>query len=249
MSKFFAKINGLFSPEFKAKIKRLLFCTLMGKEPVHFLHISKTGGTALQVALHKHTVTKKYALEFHPHRVRLRDIPAGEKVIFFLRDPVTRFVSGFYTRLRCGQPRNYTPWSPKEEEAFKKFDTPNKLALALGSDDLEVQQSAVKAMQSIGHVNKTFLDWFESEAYFTSRLEDVFFIGFQETFNVDFGRLKAKLGTPEKVHLPTDDVQAHKAPRGLDTSLDEKAVENIKAWYTQDYAFIDLCRRIRSENQ
>jgi hypothetical protein len=166
----------------------------------------------------------------------------GEKVIFFVRDPVTRFVSGFYTRWRHG--RNNAPWSPKEAIAFNKYDTPNKLALALSSDDPEEKESAIQAMRGIGHINWSMISWFESQDYFLSRISDIFFIGFQENLNEDFERLKAKLGTPKIVQLPTDDVRAHRTPNKFDRNLEEKAIENIKAWYAEDYEFISLCKQV-----
>ncbi len=45
----------------------------------------------------------------------LRNITEGEGIIFFLRDPTSRFVSGFYSRQRQGQPRYYSPWSSDEK--------------------------------------------------------------------------------------------------------------------------------------
>lgn len=237
-----SRLKALLPTDFKRSLSRLLFVTILRKQPVHFIHVSKTGGTALQIALYKHAVTKRYALELHTHSTKLRDIPVGEKVIFFLRDPVTRYVSGFYTRWRHG--RDNSPWTPKEEKAFKQFDTPNKLALALSSEDPEEKQSAIQAMRGIGHINTPIVKWFESQEYFLSRLDDIFFFGFQETLNEDFERLKAKLGTPKKVQLPSDDRNAHRTPDGFDKKLHEKAVENIKAWYAKDYEFIALCRQV-----
>lgn len=231
----------------KRQIKKLFYCILLKKKFVHFIHVSRTGGTAVKVTFQNHRETKNYVLEFHNHRVKLKDIPTGEKIVFFVRDPVTRFVSGFYTRWRCGRPRNNTPWSPNEEKAFRQFDTPNKLAVALSSEDANERESAIKAMKNIRHVNSSFWDWFENESYFLSRREDIFFFGFQENLQEDFERLKSKLGTPETVILPTDGIQTHRTPPGLDTTLVEEAVTNIKAWYARDYDFILLCKKLSKE--
>ena len=91
---------------------------------VHFLHISKTGGTAVKHALHDSLALTRCALLLHGHRVKLMDVPDGEKAAFFLRDPVSRFCSGFYSRKRQGRPRFDFPWSPAEELAFGRFSTP-----------------------------------------------------------------------------------------------------------------------------
>jgi len=55
---------------------------------LHLLHIPKTGGTALALALYGHVVR-------HGHTVRLDALPAGGQAIVFVRDPVARFVSAF----------------------------------------------------------------------------------------------------------------------------------------------------------
>lgn len=237
-------ISTLIPSKVRRNIKKTLYFTILKKKPVHFIHIPKTGGTAIQVALHKNAITKNFFLEFHNHNKKLSDIPVGEKVIFFVRDPVTRFSSGFYTRWRRGKPRNYSPWTPGEKKAFEKFNTLNSLALALSSDDADEKKMAVNAMKSIGHVNTSFWNWFESESYFLSRLDDIFFFGYQESLDKDFEQLKEKLEIPKRVKLPTTDVGTHRTPPGLDTSLDEKAIANLKTWYTADYEFLALCRQI-----
>jgi len=72
---------------------------------VHFLHIGKTGGTAI-----KHAIGSAQAsisgdgaglpcvVHLHRHAVRLRDVPAGERFFFFVRDPLEltmKVVAGF----------------------------------------------------------------------------------------------------------------------------------------------------------
>jgi hypothetical protein len=214
-------------------------------KPVHFLHIGKTGGTAVKHALKGHVDTGYYKVQLHPHGVRLRDIPVGEKVFFILRDPISRFISGFNSRKRKGQPRHHFPWSPGEEIAFKLFDTPNALGKALLSENEEIRNRAVEAMHSIQHVNSTYSNWLESRPYFLSRIADIFSIGFQETLAADFAILKKKLGLPETVDLPQDEVQSHRSPRDLDTHLDKEVIENLQRYYADDYDFIELCRKWR----
>ena len=70
------------------------------QEVVHILHIRKTGGSAVKESLGPYTMTDKFRIKLHGHSFTLKDVPKGEKVVFFLRDPFTRFVSGFYSRKR-----------------------------------------------------------------------------------------------------------------------------------------------------
>jgi hypothetical protein len=141
-------------------------------------------------------------------------------------------------------PRNDMPWNKFEERAFSQFKTPNELATALSSNDVNKRESAIRAMKNIRHVNSSFLDWFDSEPYLLSRLDDIFFFGFQETLDEDFRRLKGKLGIPQHVALPTNDIQTHRTPKELDTELNKTAIMNVKSWYSQDYKFLQLCKQL-----
>lgn len=223
------------------------FFTPPKKRTVHFLHIGKTGGTAIKHALIGASPGRRYCLQLHKHRVRLRNVPEGEKVIFFVRDPIGKFVSGFYSRMRQGRPRYSNPWSLQEEIAFARFQTPNELATSLSADGEERRLAAREAMKGIGHVRASYWDWFENEDYFLSRRPDFFFIGFQESATRDFEELKRKLNLPAPLQLPTDEVSAHRTPSALDKRLDATAIENLRSWYKRDYAFLDLCRWMAKE--
>ncbi len=214
------------------------------EQSVHFLHIGKTGGTAVKYAISQHIADDNCCrIFFHPHTVRLCDIPKGEKVIFFLRDPISRFVSGFYSRQRQGKPRYHSPWNESERVAFERFETPNQLALALSSLDADKKSQAESAMQVIEHVRNSYKNWFVSEDYFKSRLSDILFIGFQESLTEDFEILKPIIGLPNSAQLPIDDTLAHRNSIQLDKTLEEGAVANLKNWYNDDHQFVAFCKR------
>ena len=209
----------------------------------HLLHIGKTGGTAIKTALEHHARGAHYTLAVHPHRFALADVPASEYAVFFLRDPMSRFISGFHSRKRQGAPRYHFPWSPEEALAFGRFDTPNDLALSLSSPDPDVRQAARDGMRSIKHVRDGFAHWLGSVEYLEQRRSGLLFIGFQEHLTEDFDALKRVLGCPD-VALPTDEMAAHRAPAGLDRHLEPQAIENLSAWYAEDYRILSVCRRI-----
>ncbi len=215
-----------------------------GREIVHQLHIGKTAGTAARYVFDQCPVTERYVLHFHSHDYRLRDVPPGDKVVFFLRDPIARFVSGFYSRQRKGLPRVHVPWSAEERAAFEYFETPNQLALALSSEDQAQRQRAERAMSAIKHVRSSYWYWFDNEAYLRSRWSDVLFVGYQENFDRDIARLQALLGIPADIRPPTDDVAAHRNPDDVDRRLEQKAVENLRLWYRNDYEFLRICRSL-----
>ena len=239
-------ISGLLS-RIKHQLKLALY-RMQGKKFVHFLHIGKTGGSAIKHALRQYTAANRYVLFLHSHSIGLTNISRGASIMFVVRDPISRFVSGFYSRQRQGQPMLFVPWSAEEKLAFENFSTPNQLAIALSSPDMEERNKAHEAMAHIGHVKSSYWDWFKDEEYFRSRLPDILFIGFQERLTEDFEIIKSKLGIPANASLPTDDIQAHRNPDDLDRTLTDEAYHNIKKWYKKDFEFIALCREIINEH-
>lgn len=216
-----------------------------GLQRVHLLHIGKTGGSAVKHAVAHHLEGPSVRLILHPHRIHLRDVPQQEGLVFFVRDPLSRFVSGFNSRLRQGRPRYFRPWNNTEVVVFQRFATPDMLGRALGAEDPEIRSLAEVAMRGIGHVRSSYWDWFEDETLFRKRLDDFVFIGEQEALAADFEALKVKLGLPAELALPTDEVIAHKTPPDCDTHLSEDAAGNLAAWYSREYEFLALCRTVR----
>lgn len=215
------------------------------EQRIHLLHIGKTGGSAIKHVLNDYIETPKYSLELHGHGTSLEDVPRGEAAIFFLRDPISRFISGFYSRQRKGQPRYYSEWSPKEKEIFEYFSSPNEIAVALSNPRSSNHELAIMAMKHVQHF-KQYDKWYINFDYFDSRLDDILFIGFQESLGTDFIKLKNILGISEEVNLPTDDVVAHKNPIDIDRSIDKNGIEALQEWYSEDYEFISLCKDLMS---
>ncbi|MCP3675876.1 MAG: hypothetical protein GY829_15615 [Gammaproteobacteria bacterium] len=116
--KFYQFYRRYFFPflfPFRSAVKRFFYLLklsiyrLSGREIIHLLHIRKTAGSALKKALLNDLISARYKIELHQHSFRLCDVPPGDKVIFVTRDPVSRYVSGFYSRQRMGKPRYHIP--------------------------------------------------------------------------------------------------------------------------------------------
>lgn len=208
----------------------------------HFLHIGKTGGTAIKEALKSVGKASRYKLFFHQHHVTLKDIPEGEAVFFFVRDPVSRFVSGFYSRQRKGQPRYYSEWSSAERRAFELFPTPNELAGALADKDSVLHEEAVLAINNIQHMG-SYKFWYGSLDYFKSRSADIIFIGHQESLADDFEKLLNIIGVELDIVLPEGDIESHRNPSYVDRTISEPGLTNLKLWYRDDYEFISHCKK------
>ena len=223
--------------------RRRLVGALRGKPVAHFIHVGKTGGTAMKAALRTAPDAGAYTLFVWGHFQTLRRVPRGEKVVFFLRDPVSKFVSGFNYRQREARPHFHIPWRAGEVLAFRRFQSPGELARALSSDDPALRAEAVAAMGAIHQVKDSVFRWFESEDYFRERLDDVLFIGFQDRLADDFEALKRALGLPQTLALPGEDDSRYQKSLSQAEPLDALAVANLTAWYAADIRFYDFCRR------
>ena len=230
---------------FPSRLTSLRYLVLRdSRRPLHFLHLGKTGGTAVKHALLDYREISEYRLLLHGHDVLLSDLRRGEKVMFVVRDPLTRFVSAFNGRLHEDRPRYHYPWREDERIAFAVFKTPDQLASSLSADDPAERIRAERAMRAIGHLNTSYWHWFGDEETFLSRRADLFFIGRQEHLSEDFELLRLKLDLPEAARLPTDPVLAHRAPPGSARQLSDVARGNLQRWYARDFAFVELCREL-----
>jgi hypothetical protein len=73
-------------------LRRFLKLALARKQGriLHFLHIGKTGGTAVITTLQPQAREMAYMVRFHGHDKPFKDVPSGERVLFFygIRSPV-----------------------------------------------------------------------------------------------------------------------------------------------------------------
>ena len=204
----------------------------------HLLHIGKTGGNALKHALRPYNTGGFLDIVFHPHAVRLSDVPVGESVLFMLRDPVDRFVSGFNSRRRRGRPLNNAEWDQDEAVAFAAFPTANDLAEALSVAQDSRRAEAVAAMRGIYHVKSGYADWLVDVDYLRSRRDDILWVGQTSRLTADFERLKHILGLPIECALPADPVASHRRLDTDETCLSPVGIKNIERWYAADYPFL-----------
>jgi hypothetical protein len=200
------------------------------------LHIPKTAGTALKVALKHAKGSARYRVVPHQHQDHLSAIPESDYFFFCVRDPVARYVSGFLSRQREGLPRYHNPWVGGEPEAFARFDSPDALAVALSAGGTE-QRHAEAAMRAIRLVRSSYWDWFRDAEYFKRRSDRLLWMGHQES--LDLRPLTAALGL-ESLELPTDPERANKSP-GATPELSDLARHNLREWYARDYLFLELC--------
>ncbi len=124
----------------------------------------------------------------------------------------------------------------------------NSLALALDPEHHN-NGEALRAMRAITHLRSSYWNWFGDEAILKSREKDILFMGRTEELDRDFELLRAFIGLPEGVILPTDPKKGHRGGAGRRKSvLDKQAATNVREWYAKDYEFIELCDEWRECN-
>jgi hypothetical protein len=212
----------------------------MNRQKLHYIHIGKTGGTQIDRYIQKlNNFQDKFVLTTQPHVVKLKDLPLGDQYFFSIRNPITRFRSGFYSRLRKGLPRYHVEWDLNEKIAFNEFKTANDLAESIFEGGL-IGHRAFSAMLSIGHVNNNQVEWFYNFGNFLN-ITPPFFIIRQENFNEDINQFQLKLGIQSPILLDTDLIKSHVNNYPEDSNLSKKAVVNLERWYSQDFVFYKLC--------
>ena len=130
-----------------------------------FLHIPKTGGSSFFdfISANKkifekvptplfHTWTAQLALEYLPK----------SKLIFFIRDPLERVVSGYQSRSRMGLPKYHVPWRPEEATAFALFPTVYDFINGLKSRDERDIAATKFAMDNIMAIRWNYKHYFNS---------------------------------------------------------------------------------------
>ena len=207
---------------------------------LHVLHIGKTGGSALKAAIDGVDRVGGGRVICHGHGTALADVPRGQDIVFILRDPVARIVSGFESRKRCGRPRYNVPWSEGEAAAFATFGSASDLGRGLLDPDATRREAAVCAFDAIQHVRDRYWRWFGAPGLLRRRADDIFFIARQERLAQDFDHLKDIAGLPCGLCLPRDGITSHKATTKT-PAPSGPALMGLRAAAAQDYGFIRLC--------
>ena len=228
---------------------------------LHFVHVGKTGGTAIKRALrdakhaywreetrHKVSETQYGPIKLHNHRFRFEHVPDDDYAFFCLRDPIARFVSAFYSRRSKGGEAyaGRFPWSAEEEQAFERFSTPQQLAVALTASDAAEREFAHWTMRHVRHLG--FQQRFTGPPdHVRARLSRIVYVARQETLARDWEQLKSLLELPSELELPSDPARAHRRDATDDAPLYSAAERSLRQWYARDYRLLEFFDELRAE--
>ena len=218
----------------------------MEPQKVSFLHIGKTGGTAIKDAWAPLREGKKkpilinseagisYEIKFCGHGVTTNSLDANELFMFCIRHPIKRFISGFNSRLTEGRPRYNCPWMESEKIAFSKFKTPNELAEGLSSEDKIDRIFAQKAMKGIRHIKNPISSWTGNIKELMKINHRIFFIFNQETLNTDHDLFLRKLSISKEMKSKVILGKTHAGSGKASTWLSRMAEKNLQRYYKED---------------
>lgn len=211
---------------------------------VVIVHIGKTGGTNVRQSLSAPSLHKVGMTDHEPGAFGANPMA---KYVFFVRDPVTRFVSGWISRFRKGQPRYYVPWTAAERVAFTTFPTPDALATALSSPNVQRRHLAEQSFRAILHVQRGISFMLGGLLNLRQHLGQVLFVGRTEHLESDFRRLQEVLKAEGALHGPVrpllnTDAARHATPSQYESleALSPQAIANLHGHYASDYACIRL---------
>lgn len=210
---------------------------------IQFLHIGKCAGTQISALAEQiNAKSPDVRILTKNHDCFLKDIHKQSRYFFSIRNPINRFMSGFYSRKRKGDPQVTSDWTMYDKLAFEEFEHANDLAESLFSGG-SLGAAAFGAMKSIRHTAQNQSDWFYCTGNFL-RLRPPVWIIRQEKFDADFQTFLSKSGLGvhwSDLEVKTDPKTSHANDYSSTPPLSERARANLKAWYIQDFEFYRAC--------
>ncbi len=167
-----------------------------------FLHIPKTGGSGVR-EYGKGLVKRGYRFPCHfGHGWKIEEILTQfpkMKINFILRDPLSRMISGFDSRLRQGRPTYTSIWTPGEASAFILFPTIKHLLDAILSDDDYQQSAAAYTMRNVRHLHWNYNYYFKNMETLEQSSANFRLIGTMETLGEFIEGVTAQAGAPRSL--------------------------------------------------
>lgn len=218
--------------------------------PFAYLHIGKTGGSSIRGAIRRNIeLTGEHNVSVFGHGSKLSEfleLDPKPKLCFTVREPVSRFISGFNSRLRGGR-LGTSDWKPREVQVFKRFATPNELAEALSAEDMELRREARASMKALGHLRRDLSFHLGSIETLELARDRIVFIGHLPTLGDDYKVFRDLVGLDKAVELPSDEVEAHRSPGTLVKTLSALGERNVRRYYRTDYPIYEWCLERRQE--
>ena len=219
-----------------------------------FLHIPKTGGSGVNTlgrSLHERGF-KSPCVFSHGWKVEeiLKHFP-DIKISFVLRDPLSRMISGFNSRVRQGRPTYNNIWTPAEAAAFSLFPSVGKLLDAILAED-EFSKSAVTyTMRNVSHLRWNYGFYFKNLDTVRSNRSSFEIIGSINRMDEFINGYTALAGAPESTAAELYE-KRHEANVRSEDALGHYSPEDIsrlKAFIDKDYRIYNELLSIANPSQ
>lgn len=198
------------------------------------LHIPKTGGTAIKSTLipgyRSHPKKKKFLPTVIPDLFvcdHSKKLDTNDQYIFFVRDPIDRFISHFvFLKLKAQGygTEDYFKNLDAEDKILKKYDNVNDFASDVHKHKLKLIKKMSDTLISPEHVFKC--------------RKNIFFVGRTEFLDPDFIRMQ-HFFNPKYCYV-LDNKYANRRPEALRemTHLDKGPTLNLREYLNKDYEII-----------
>mmetsp|Transcript_94385 Transcript_94385/g.148512 ORF Transcript_94385/g.148512 Transcript_94385/m.148512 type:complete len:324 (-) Transcript_94385:89-1060(-) len=218
-----------------------------GCSKIKILHIGKMGGSSINRSMAPCLDDSKsewVASHRETFRALLSPEASGRQLVVFLRSPVKRYVSGWISRFRKGEPIYHYDWTPSEATSFGYFTSPNDLASALSSANTVTKEQAEYAMRQIKHVRESLNEYFGGLQHARLIVDRTVFLGTIEHFSEDWAHLVDFLESRNatRCQIQREPPREHLTPAQYDdlNHLNETALKNLRNWYSKDYEILDM---------
>ncbi len=204
---------------------------------VAFLHIPKTGGTAIRTALETAgTAGDSSAVRFFGHGCSLDQLREHD-VVFVIRDPIERVISAFYSRRRMGRPRYDSAHTPGEAITFGRWPELEPLILDVAAGDPDAQS----AWDAVPHLRPLSAWLVDAEAI---EGPNIAYIAHLPTLDREWPAMCGIWGISAASDLPTSPVAAHRAPE-RPPDLSQAARDALRLLLDDDYRLYSHCLDVR----
>jgi hypothetical protein len=202
------------------------------------IHVGKCAGGTIEknlddcsgiIIMHTHTSHRNI-------QVRKNLIQENKTILLLVRDPVTRFISIFYYWLQRKRFMNF----------FTVFKDANDLAEALTSDNNDIRNMAINALNTIVHFKQGFKYYLCDEETIINNINNFKFVIRQEYYSEDFKPVYDYLCKTGNINETTNINKFLKSKRNTTANYNSKkhlsqlAINNIKIFFSEDYDMLNI---------